>query len=59
MEKVVPATPMVTPTKENTRIAKNMGGAYTSGMMDESTMECIVKTRNMERYVPVVYSTVC
>jgi hypothetical protein len=29
----------------------DMGGVYSSGMMDESTMECIAKTRDMEGYV--------
>jgi hypothetical protein len=46
--------PMVTPTKENTTLISDMGGVSSSGMMDESTMECIVTTRDMEGYVLVV-----
>jgi hypothetical protein len=29
----------------------DMGGVYSSGMMDECTMECIARTRDMEGYV--------
>jgi hypothetical protein len=47
--------PMVIPMKENTSLISNMGRVYSSGMMDESTMECIVTTRDMEGYVLVVY----
>jgi hypothetical protein len=46
---------MVIPTKENTTLISEMGGVSSSGMMDESTMECIVTTRDMEGYVLVVY----
>jgi hypothetical protein len=45
-------TPMVTPMTENTSLIKNMGRACTRGsFVDESTMECLVKTRYMEWYV--------
>jgi hypothetical protein len=42
---------MVIPTKENTSLISSMGVVYSSGMMDESTMECLTKTTNMEGYV--------
>jgi hypothetical protein len=42
---------MVPCMMENTSLINDMGGVYSSGMMDECTMECIARTRDMEVYV--------
>ena len=48
MDMDVPAFPMVIHTRENTSVINDMDGVFTSGMMDESTMDCLVKTRDTE-----------
>jgi hypothetical protein len=51
MDMDVPAFPTVTLTKENTNLINDMEEVFTSGMMEESTMACLVKTRDTEGYV--------
>jgi hypothetical protein len=50
MEMDVPAIRMVILTKENSSLVTNMAEVYTTGMMDESTMENLMKTRYTARY---------
>ena len=47
----VPASPMVIPTRENTSLINDMDGVCSSGIMEESTMDCLLKTRDTEGYV--------
>jgi hypothetical protein len=54
MEMDVQGIPMVIPTKEDTCLTSDMGVVYSSGMMDESTRECLSKIRDTEGYVLVV-----
>jgi hypothetical protein len=48
MEMDKPAIPMVIRTKEDTSFISDMGVVYSNGSMDESTMECLSKTKDTE-----------
>ena len=55
MDMDLPAFPMAIHTRENTSLINDMDGVCTSGMMDESTMECLVKAWDTEGYVLVAF----
>jgi hypothetical protein len=50
MEKDMSAIPMVISMKENTSLVDDMGGVYTPGILEQSTMESLKQISDTERY---------
>jgi MORN repeat len=59
MEKDVFVIPMVISMKENTGLVDDMGGVYTPGILEQSTMESLKQISDTERYDFVPFRILC